>query len=864
MNKLIHWGCAAAWSATSLMQAMASTETPSEKYPPIDVRATPLEYRQFEKVEITGSSVIARETKETLPVQVISRQDIERSGASNLPQMLQKLPGMFNFFELGGMTGTTYGGPETAAIHGNTNGTLVLLNGRRLPFYGSQTIFGERATVDLNLVPLSAIERIDVLTDGASSRYGSDAVSGVVNIITKENTKGFSVSTEYIQPAGGMAQGKLFNIAWGTGKLSSDGYRLQAHLSIGKQDSLLAGDRESSRNGAVQFNINGENWWGIRNGRITQNGWPASIQTSTGVVNPNFQNTGQCPNNWYTSTNGTSTACWRNSQSLLTLYPAVEKKLLFVDGEMMFSPSWIGFAQVIAGQVEQRSVPTEAIPLNYNLVNGTKALIETSPIGPVTQSYANSNYQITGGIKGQWEEWDVRANASTGKHRVVRSYIDGRVAAADRATFTAIAGANEGWRNESQYLSPQVLRQLTALRSNLLMDEGQTQLTAVDTLASKEIGSTEHGPIQLGLGLNWRNESVDFTSYLPSTPSFTGTRQNWATHAELQSAITENQQVTVAMRHDQYSDFGGVQTSKLGWQWKPQSGFMLRSSIGTGFRAPTLGQATNVMTNVWNTTDLRTGTAMQARNGGNPDLKPEQSTQATLGFRWEPTSRWSIGADLWQLQIRDTFGTLTDEQVLSSPELRNKYVSVIGDTTYLSLINRNLGRSERQGLDYDVQWREPTDMGRLRLSLRGTWNLQARKQVFEGGRFESELGRYASNTQSMTPQHQLVLMASLERSDWNAMAALNYRSGFDNTVLLMQSINGSTSELTSKVPSYWTIDVGGRWQVSNALTLVAAIQNLTDRDPPIMLNSYSYFTGADTRYANYYGRTLKLKAEYKF
>ena len=110
MNKLIHWGCAAAWSATSLMQAMASTETPSEKYPPIDVRATPLEYRQFEKVEITGSSVIAREAKETLPIQVISRQDIERSGASNLPQMLQKLPGMFNFFELGGMTGTTYGG----------------------------------------------------------------------------------------------------------------------------------------------------------------------------------------------------------------------------------------------------------------------------------------------------------------------------------------------------------------------------------------------------------------------------------------------------------------------------------------------------------------------------------------------------------------------------------------------------------------------------------------------------------------------------------------------------------------------------------------------------------------------------------
>ena len=845
------------------VSALAQTST-GTAYPPVQVVDSPLEYRQFDKVEVTGSSIITKEAKDALPVQVITRQEIERSGTSNLPQLLQKLPGMFNYFELGTMTGTTFGGPESAAIHGNQNGTLVLLNGRRLPFYGSQTIFGERATVDLNLVPLSAIMRIDVLTDGASSRYGSDAVSGVVNIITKENTKGFSVSTEYTRPAGGVAQGKQFNMGWGTGKLQTDGYRLQAHFSVDQQDELLAGDRDNSRNGALQFNINGQNWWGVRNGRITQNGWPASIQSSAGVDHPSFQSTGQCPNDWYTSINGTSTACWRNGQRLLTLYPSTDKKLLFVDGEVMLNARWTGFGQVIAGQVEQRSAPTEAIALSYDLGNGTKALIDTSPIGPVTQRYANSNYQITGGIKGQWEEWDVRANASTGKHRVVRSYVDGRVAGVDRPTFATIASANEAWRNESQYLSPLVLSQLTALKSNLLMDEGQTQLTAIDALASKEIGSTEDGPILLGLGLNWRNESVDFTSYLPASPSFAGTRQNWASHAELQSGITENQQVSVAMRHDQYSDFGGVQTGKLGWKWQPQNGFMLRSSIGTGFRAPTLGQMTNVITNTWNTTDFRTTTLMQARNGGNPDLKPEQSTQATLGFRWDPSSRWTVGADLWLLKIRDTFGTLTDEQVLSSPELRSKYVSVVGNTTYLNLINRNLGRSERQGIDYDAQWREPTDLGRVRVSLRGSWNLQARKQVFEGGSFESELGRYASNTQSMTPKHQLVLSASLEQSDWNAGVALNYRSGFDNTMLLMQSINGNVTELSSRVPGHWTLDVGARWQASKAWTLAATIQNLTNQNPPIMFNNYSYFAGADTRYASYYGRTLKLKAEYKF
>lgn len=861
-TKLISYRCFCLTLLTLSTLAAAQTSTP-RTYSPVQVVDSPLEYRQFDKVEVTGSSIIAKEAKEALPVQVITRQEIERSGATNLPQLLQKLPGMFNFIQLGVMTGTTYGGPETAAIHGNSNGTLVLLNGRRLPFYGSQTIFGERATVDLNLVPLSAIERIDVLTDGASSRYGSDAVSGVVNILTKENTKGFLVSTEYTRPAGGVAQGKLFNMGWGTGKLQTDGYRLQAHFSVDTQDELLAGDRASSRNGAVQFNINGQNWWGVRN--VSQNGWPASIETSTGgVINPTLQNTGQCPNNWYTSSNGTSTACWRNSQGRLTLYPATEKKLLFVDGEMMLNSNWVGFGQVIAGQVEQRSAPVDSIPIKLDLGNGTKALIDTSPVGPVRQSYANSNYQITGGVKGQWEQWDIRANASTGQHRVVRSYISGRVAGVDRPTFATISGANESWRNESQFLSPLVMSQLSALQSSLLLDEGQTQLTAMDALASKEIGYTDNGPIGLGLGLNWRKESVDYASPISYRPRFSGTRQNWATHAELQSGITETQEVTLALRHDQYSDFGGVQTGKLGWRWIPETGLLVRGSIGTGFRAPTLGQMTTVIEDYSTVTDPQTGVTHRLRQSGNPDLRPEQSTQATLGIRWEPNARWSIGADFWQVQIRDTFGSLNYEQVLASPELRNKFVTVNGGTSYINLLNLNLGRSERQGIDYDLQWRNPTDMGRLRLSLRGTWNLQAHKQAYAGGPFESELGRYANSTQSVTPKHQMVISAGLEQANWSALAALNYRSGFENTMLLSQGIYSSTSEFTSQVAGFWTLDVSGRWQPSRSWTLAGGIQNLTDRNPPIVFNGISYFAGADTRMANYYGRMLKLKAEYKF
>lgn len=105
----------------------------------VTVIAAPTPYRQFDKVEITGSAILAKEAREALPIQVLTQRDIAQSGATDLSSFVQRLPVMQNFSETGMATGTSEGGPETAAIHGRQSGTLVLLNGRRLPYYGSQT-----------------------------------------------------------------------------------------------------------------------------------------------------------------------------------------------------------------------------------------------------------------------------------------------------------------------------------------------------------------------------------------------------------------------------------------------------------------------------------------------------------------------------------------------------------------------------------------------------------------------------------------------------------------------------------------------------------------------------------------------------
>ena len=165
-----------------------------------DVSTSDAPFRQFDKVEILGSAILQQESKAALPLRVLTRQDIARLGLNRLDQAIQGLSDQLNFQNSGQLANTVLGGPDTAALHGFPNGTLVLLNGRRLPSYGLQTLWGERSSVDLNFVPLNAVERIEVLASGASSRYGSDALAGVINVVTRSAFVPGMVALEAGQP----------------------------------------------------------------------------------------------------------------------------------------------------------------------------------------------------------------------------------------------------------------------------------------------------------------------------------------------------------------------------------------------------------------------------------------------------------------------------------------------------------------------------------------------------------------------------------------------------------------------------------------------------------------------------------------
>ena len=193
----------------------------------------------LERVEITGSSIRRVDAEGALPVTVLKKEDIARTGATSVVDLLQRLPNVQGATtESDAVGGTTFGFSGISIHNIGETRTLVLLNGHRLAQFGGQTLTGFAAGMDLNAIPIAAIERVEILTDGASALYGADAIAGVVNFITKRDTTEGDVTIGLSHPQDGGAQEKRFNISKGFGSLDKDGWNVFAAYSHDERKKL--------------------------------------------------------------------------------------------------------------------------------------------------------------------------------------------------------------------------------------------------------------------------------------------------------------------------------------------------------------------------------------------------------------------------------------------------------------------------------------------------------------------------------------------------------------------------------------------------------------------------------------------------
>lgn len=888
--------------ALPLVAAAANDETEATvpSYSRIIIKDQRPPYRQFNGVEITGSSIVRKEQLQTLPVQSISRAEIEKSNKQDLGELLQALPVMFNGFSSGSL-GLVQSGFSGAAIHGQQTGTLVLINGHRLANYGLQNNAGpDNGGIDVNALPLSAIERIEILTDGASSVYGTDAQSGVINIITRTERPGVEITAQQRLPDGQKGLGRRIDLSVGKGKLATDGYSWFIAADVQNQEELLGRDRPYASAGRYLVQQNGQNYWVYGSGLSAAQTSP-TLSTSPSTKAPygwlwnaDYQN-GQCANGnvpvWGQK------ACLYNSYQDKGLYPESKAARLHAQGQLQINPDITAFAELSLMQNEQRRSLVDWTPKvvqmnsmpgtrSYNYATahgfdpaqGTYLLYSGSELGPLSVWYGLETRRMVAGFKGVWADWNFQTSVYYSDNQA--TYDSGRFSAYPSLDSTVLSPLSSD-NPASQQLRQQLLGMVTP-RVN--QSRGINALQGVDIKGSRSIAEWDGRDVMLAWGTDLRQETTDFSSQVADQPSYAGQRKVWAQFAEIQMPLPYEAEALASVRNDHYSSFGNTTHAKLSAKWAPSSAWLLRAGWGSAFRAPAVAQmqetqpyqvaqtsyaCTNALEKM---ASLLGGSCPAGPFGiysqGSSTLKPELSTQWNLGARFVPDPNHTVSVDYWRLDMRNKINYANPDTVLSNPELHmDNFRLNANKELQLYLPMLNVGQTQTAGIDFSWQLRRPVSWGILTAAVTGTRLLVSRYQLQDGQPFVSDLNTRSYYYGGVVPKLKTQWQLGLQQSAWSWLAKVNHVGSHDSG--RTAAIDANTGENVTlsglHVPAWWTLDLLVSHQWSRQTTLRLGIDNLFNRQAPLDLGMSSSFNfGANTSLADIWGRVVHLSLIHRF
>ncbi|NRA83185.1 MAG: TonB-dependent receptor plug domain-containing protein, partial [Gammaproteobacteria bacterium] len=403
------------------------------------------EKEEVERIQVTGSSINRTDMEGALPITHFSAEDIAKTGVTSVADLIALIPSMQGFTTPSQSVGGGGAGIAEASLRGiGAEYTLVLLNGKRLAPSGSGS------SVDVNSIPVAAIERVEVLTDGASSIYGSDAIAGVINFILKKDIQETTVTARYDTPQeSGGGDKYSFSITTGYGDLSQDGFNVYLSYSRDSQEELASKDRQHSKTGIIPFSHNGANLVFVAD---SANAIPANAfigfddGTENGFdleLNPYFASNGSCaPNNVPSLESGAtfdSAICRFDFTSTLEIIPEYVRDNFLVGGVAELNDSTELYGTVSYSKFELTSriapYPTGGFPVDitsdlfldnvYPHLNAEQqgfvdagdvtysvAAWRALPGGNRTNEYSTDSLFVDFGVRGEWDEvsYDLSVN----------------------------------------------------------------------------------------------------------------------------------------------------------------------------------------------------------------------------------------------------------------------------------------------------------------------------------------------------------------------------------------------------------------------------------------------------------------------
>ena len=734
------------------------------------------EAAKVERIEVTGSRIKRTDMETATPVTVFSEIEIKNTGAVTVAEFLRSNASTGGFNEASTLSQAA--GASSMGVKGfGDEYTLILLNGRRLPKNSAGGIF-----VDINQIPMAAIERIEVLNDGASAIYGSDAVAGVINVITKTNYEGLNVK---------LSHG--FNIEEGDGE--ETGLSIVAGVSNAKTNILFAADyfsRDVIK--ATDRDMGKTAWLRDDEGNTIPGGdgrSPWGIPGKSWIFGaPDAASSTWVPWSSCAPENVVGGNCMYDFASSYFIQPKSDRQSLItiVNHEVNDSLKLNGQFRYTRAYTETSNAPAP----------GSIEIKNSSPF--IKDFLFNDRFKDDpAAAQRVWEA--VQADETT--IYVGRRFLDfpNRTADNTNETFEAIGGFNYFINDDFTLTGDVGFSRLTNRQvgtvGNLLADATSEAVSGdllnpftlndcskdaatkalCESLYAKthrtgtyEIGFANvtlsgltglelpGGNVGVAVGIDVRNErytdvsdpaKVDGQVIGGAGSNGGGEFKNQAAFLEVSLPVIDAVELSIAARHDKADwtiDSEDKTTYSGKVSYRAMDNLLLRASYGTGFKAPNLsslflgaseGVQRAIDTKLCNEQIAAGGSTtggncatqeLNSRGGGNPFLQAETTSSYNMGVVYEPFDGFSFSVDYWSLEIEDIIGSLPIQEILNE-EAEGRLTNLVvrnaqgtltdsARTGYVKGDLQNMNEASAKGLMYEIDYTTDVGFGKLTSNMK--------------------------------------------------------------------------------------------------------------------------------------------------
>jgi iron complex outermembrane recepter protein len=811
-------------------------------------------------IVVTGSNIKRSGADLPNPVQIIDREQLESSSKVTVADVLRSVSA-----NTGNATNETSNSGWASGAAGiglrglSQKNTLVLLNGRRLANYGFPSNGLSDTFVNLNALPLVAVERMDVLKDGASAVYGSDAVAGVVNIITRDNFQGFEAGGSFGSTDEGGLDTRRANFIAGIGDHDSDGYNILFSFDAYDRKRLDQDDRDLTRSGIYTDKAGGRwNGWTAKGARLLVNGVSVPMLDAQGNCPEGMELTASAPIDGLSGN-----TCAINLAPYTTLIPSTERYQGYINGTLRLSDNVDAFGEVIYSHIRGASIfgssPYFTLEGGRFALNADTGLAEAVPavlpagnpynpygvntpieytffdLGQSLKTNRSDAYRVLAGVRGRGERWDWEVAAFAARSKEEETVSGGF---ANRwGLFDALANGSYNLLDPSS--TPQSVIDSIALST---VRPADSRLHGVDVKITGDLFDLWGRAVGFAAGAEWREEElvsrnpwqIDAGLQIrPAIAAVDGDRRIAAVYAELNIPLASTFELQVAGRGDDYSDFGSAFSPKVSFRWQPLDLLAVRGAASRGFRAPSLSE-NSASTNIsyGSVVDPYDPDVPGARQNptfftvGNSDLDPERTHSYNFGVVLTPWDGGSFSVDWYRIDLDNLIGTDNSTTIVQN----NLPADVVRDARgkLVAVYNRyqNLSELTTSGFDVELRQRWLTDrIGEFGLAAVYTHVRDYKRPQTTGGPLVDYAGTNLGASFSL-PANKATTTLDWNIADFRTALTWYHTGGYD------QKASTAATAVQSRVDSYEQFDLYLGWSGIDNLTLYTKVENLFDEEPP--------------------------------